>query len=78
MPKQPDISSKDWLATLLLSIFAGALGIDRFYIGRWKSAILKLVLCFFVVGLIWWIFDIIWIAEGRMRDKEGKFIRRKN
>jgi len=45
---------------LLLSIFLGLFGADRFYIGRTRSAIVKLVTlgCFGV----WWLSDLILIA----------------
>ena len=46
----------NWLIVLLLSIFLGWLGIDRFYVGKIGTGILKLLTgggC----G-IWWIVDI--------------------
>jgi TM2 domain-containing membrane protein YozV len=51
---------RSWRVALLLSIFLGMFGADRFYIGRTKSAIVKLVTlgCFGV----WWLTDLILIA----------------
>ena len=61
---------KSWLVTLLLSIFLGFFGADRFYIGRTRSAILKLITlgCFFV----WWLSDIILIASDYRKDAWGR------
>ncbi len=61
---------KDWLVALLLSIFLGHLGIDRFYLGYIGLGILKLLT---IGGLgIWWLIDLILIATNRMKDAEGR------
>jgi TM2 domain-containing membrane protein YozV len=62
-------SSKDWLTTLLLSIFLGSLGVDRFYLGSIGLGILKLVTC--GGAGIWALIDIILIATGKMKDGQG-------
>lgn len=61
---------KSWLVALLLSIFLGYLGIDRFYIGRTTSAIVKLV----TLGAlgVWWLSDIILIAGEWRKDAWGR------
>ena len=53
----------------LLSIFLGELGIDRFYLGKIGTGLLKLITV--GGGGIWWIIDIILIASGSMKDKRG-------
>jgi hypothetical protein len=66
----PDVSSKrDWIAAGLLSIFVGVLAIDRLYLGKVGTGILKLP----ALGglLIWAIIDVIPIALKRLDDKEG-------
>jgi RNA polymerase subunit RPABC4/transcription elongation factor Spt4 len=62
--------SKDWLVTLLLSVFVGSFGIDRFYTGYIGLGILKL-LTGGACG-IWWLVDIILIATGKYKDSEGR------
>ncbi|RMA77571.1 TM2 domain-containing protein [Metamycoplasma subdolum] len=63
-----------WLLVLLLSIFLGIFGIDRFYTQRWVLGILK----FITLGgfLIWWIVDIVLIATSHSSytDATGKKI----
>ncbi|MCK4352600.1 TM2 domain-containing protein [candidate division WOR-3 bacterium] len=62
-------AGKDWLVALLLSIFLGGLGIDRFYLGYIGLGILKLLTG---AGLgIWWLIDLILIACNKLKDAEG-------
>jgi Predicted membrane protein len=67
-------SKRDWLVALLLSVFLGVLGVDRFYLGKVGTGILKLLANLFTVftlGLIWVVIDIILIATKKLTDKEG-------
>jgi TM2 domain-containing membrane protein YozV len=57
---------RSWRVALLLSIFLGPFGADRFYLGRTRSAIIKLVTlsCFGV----WWVTDFVLIASDWRLD----------
>jgi TM2 domain-containing membrane protein YozV len=49
-------------------------GVDRFYLGKVGTGILKLLAnlgTFFTLGLIWVVIDIILIATKKLTDKEG-------
>ena len=72
-PPQQGLSPKSWLATLLLSIFLGEFGIDRFYLGKVGTGILKLL----TLGAfgVWWLIDIILIVAGAMKDKQGLVVK---
>ncbi len=63
-------SRKSGLITLILSVFLGELGIDRFYVGKIGTGLLKL-LTLGGVG-IWWLLDIILIITGNFTTKSGQ------
>lgn len=64
---------KSFLVTWLLSLFLGGLGIDRFYLGKTGTAVLKLLTC--GGAGIWALIDLIIILAGRMRDRDGRLLR---
>lgn len=62
-------SDKEWLTALLISVFVGGLGIDRFYLGYTGLGIAKLLTC---GGLgIWTLIDIVLIAMRKLPDSNG-------
>lgn len=61
---------RHYLAVFFLSFMWGTFGVDRFYLGKWGTGILKLV-TFGGFGL-WVIVDLILIMGGYMRDKQGR------
>jgi len=72
---QTPADRKDWLTALLLSIFLGQLGVDRFYMGYIGLGILKLLTgggC----G-IWWLIDVILIAVNSLKDAQGRELYKK-
>lgn len=64
---------KDWLVAVLLSWFLGGFGIDRFYLERYISGILKL-LTFGGFG-IWYFVDLFLICFNKLKDAKGFYPR---
>ncbi|MDX5348175.1 MAG: NINE protein [Hymenobacteraceae bacterium] len=78
--KKPFAAGKSQLVALLLAIFLGGLGVHRFYLGYVGTGIIQLVLAltsFLIVPLavllVWVIIDIIRIAMGRLKPKNGEY-----
>ena len=70
VPPSVPSGRKEWLVALLLSIFLGYLGVDRFYLGHIGLGIAKLLTA---GGCgIWYIVDIILIATGSLKDDQGR------
>ena len=62
-------SNKSFLVTWLLSLLLGVFGVDRFYLGKVGTGILKLV-TFGGLG-IWALVDLILVLTNKTRDKQG-------
>jgi TM2 domain-containing membrane protein YozV len=62
-------SRRDYVTALVLSVFLGGIGVDRFYLGQIGLGIGKL-LTFGGCG-IWSLIDLILIAMRKVNDNEG-------
>ena len=61
---------KSFVLTWLFALFLGFFGVDRFYVGKTKSALGKL---FTLGGLgIWVLVDLVLILTGNYSDKYGR------
>ena len=60
----------DWLTTLLLAVFLGQFGVQRFYTGNIALGLI-ILLTFGGCGIAW-IVDVILIATDNYRDGDGR------
>lgn len=63
---------KKWSTALLLCSFLGPFGAHRFYVGKTGTAILQILTTFLGFGAIWSLIDLIMIATGSFKDKNGQ------
>lgn len=62
---------KEPFVGLLLGLFFGVLGVDRFYKGDIGLGIVKLLLCWLTFG-IWWLVDLFLVYSGIKKDNLQK------
>jgi len=67
-------ASRNYNTLVWLSILLGEFGVDRFYVGKVGTGLLKLIT---VGGCgIWWLIDVIMVCSGKFTDKDGNVIRK--
>lgn len=60
---------KNKLTAILLSVFVGVLGIDRFYLGYTGLGVVKLLTA---GGFgIWWLIDLVMLCTGSLQPADG-------
>ena len=68
-PSNSTPGNKEFLTVWLLSVLLGFLGVDRFYVGKIGTGVLKL-LTWGGYG-IWTLIDIIFVLTNQTKDKQG-------
>lgn len=64
---------KDFLTAAMLSLFLGGLGVDRFYLGKVGTGVLKLIT---LGGCgIWYLIDLIIILAGSAKSSDGQSLK---
>jgi TM2 domain-containing membrane protein YozV len=48
----------------LITLFLGWLGLDKLYLGSVKLFIIKFLLSFIIIGILWNLYDIVCAAIG--------------
>jgi hypothetical protein len=73
VPRTSADEGRHFLAVFFLSFMWGTFGVDRFYLGKIGTGILKLV-TFGGFG-VWVLIDLVLVMAGSMRDKQGRPMR---
>lgn len=72
IPSLATIALKSPIVGLILGLFLGAFGVDRFYKGNIGLGILKFLSIFIFIGWIWVIIDWVLVWKGIKQDNLNK------
>lgn len=67
------IKEKSFVVAILLAVFLGTFGVDRFYLGHFWFGAAKLLIAILSLGTlswIWWVIDIILIATRKVDSSD--------
>ncbi|TFD18011.1 Ltp family lipoprotein [Cryobacterium sp. TMT2-23] len=71
-PGPASVSNKSFVITWLFALLLGLFAVDRFYLGKIGTGLLKL---FTFGGLgVWVLVDLILVLTGSQRDKQGRML----
>lgn len=66
-PIETNVAGKQYKLALVFSFFLGVFGVDRFYLGKTGTGIIKL-LTFGGLG-VWYVIDVYLIAHGKLKGE---------
>jgi len=69
-PQGPPVGPKSFVATWLFAWLLGYFGVDRFYLGKIGTGVLKLI-TFGGCG-VWYLVDLVLVLVGAQKDKDGR------
>ncbi len=72
IPALAAITLKSPIVGLILGLFLGYFGADRFYKGDIGLGVLKIISMFFLVGFIWMFIDLFLVWKGIKEDNLKK------
>jgi len=72
-PREPEVSKRSRGVALALCFFGGIFGLHRFYLEKPRTAV-AMLLTFGGFG-IWYLYDLVLIGSGEMRDAEDLPVR---
>lgn len=64
-------SQKKCIVAFLLCLFFGTFSMHRFYVGKIGSALMQILSCLLVIGYLWILIDIFYIALEKFEDDDG-------